>query len=304
MQILSMYDRNGYFYFFEITHYYRRIYKDFDMDFHCHEDVEIMYVNFGEINIIYAESKGAPRRTATVSTGEFVVIDGGIPHKIMVGNMEAQIINMEFCYSAPRQPLCLSVKTLIENDPEFRLFISLRERFFIITDLYNIGRQFSLLIEYLQSVGTQKAETLRSPYVDYSIAAILSQIASNYVQQNQLHTFTGIKYLRKATKYISENYSHLLTAEKVAENAGVSQNYLNKLFSDEFSMTINEYINHYKITKAKLLLEKTNVPIAQIAAQVGYKNKQSFNKNFFRHVGMTPRAYKKINERRMDVHWT
>ena len=53
-----------------------------------------------------------------------------------------------------------------------------------------------------------------------------------------------------------------------------------------------------------MLLEKTDIPIAQVAAQVGYNNKQSFNKNFFRFVEMSPRAYKKFINQKNDIHWT
>ena len=302
----SMYDRAGYFYFFDVIYYYKRIYKNFDMEFHVHDYLEFMYVNFGEIVVTYRESADVPWRKTKVSTGEFVVIDGGVVHKITVGDKETQIFNMELNYSSPVEPLCLSIKTLIDNDRNFKAMIAEKERLMVLSDHYNLGAQFSHLIEYLTSMedSWNTAGSYRTTYVDFSLAAIFLQIAHNYVAQNAVHSFTGIKYLRKATKYIAENYAHGITAKKTADAAGVTQNYLNKLFSDEFSMTINEYINQFKVIKAKMLLEKTNIPISEIAAQVGYNNKQNFNKNFSRHIGMSPRAYKKFLQQKMDVHWT
>lgn len=213
---------------------------------------------------------------------------------------------MELNYSSPVEPLCLSIKTLIDNDRNFKAMIAEKERLMVLSDHYNLGAQFSHLIEYLASMEDiwNAAGSYRTTYVDFSLAAIFLQIAHNYVAQNAVHSFTGIKYLRKATKYIAENYAHGITAKKTADVAGVTQNYLNKLFSDEFSMTINESINQFKVIKAKMLLEKTNIPISEIAAQVGYNNKQNFNKNFSRHIGMSPRAYKKFLQQKMDVHWT
>ena len=120
----SMYDRAGYFYFFDVIYYYKRIYKNFDMEFHVHDYLEFMYVNFGEITVIYMESENGPLRTTKVSTGEFVVIDGGVIHKITVGDKETQIFNMELNYSAPVEPLCLSMKTLIDNDRNFKAMIA------------------------------------------------------------------------------------------------------------------------------------------------------------------------------------
>lgn len=302
----SIYDQTGYFYFFDIIHYYKRIYKNFDMEFHAHDYLEFMYVNFGEMLVTYTETENCPAAKTKVSTGQLVFIDGGIPHKISVPDKETQIFNIELDYYAPIEPLCLSLKTLIDNDRNFKAMMAEKERLMVLDDHYNLGAQLSHLIEYMLSVedSWNAAGSYRSPYVDFSLAAILSQIAHNYAGQNAVHSYTGIKYLRKATKYIAENYAHGITAEKTAAAAGVSQNYLNRLFSDEFSMTINEYINHFKIFKAKILLEKTNISVSDVAAQVGYNNKQNFDKNFSRHTGMSPRAYKKFTEQKVDVHWT
>lgn len=300
----SMYDHANYFYFFDVINYYKRIYKNFDMTFHSHEYVEIMYINFGEMDIEYAESENGSARVVTVSTGEYAVIDGGVAHKITVRDKETQILNVELQYSAPVPPLCLSVKTLIENDKSFKSLFSEREHFFVLTDHSNVGRLLLMLIEYLKSIEQSNRESYRAPFVDFSIAALLCQIADNYVQQNEIHSYTGVKYLRKATKYISENYSHALTVQGISEVAGVSQNYLNKLFRDEFSMTVNEYVNYYKIFKAKMLLEKTDIPVAEVAAQAGYNTKQNFNKNFSRYVNMSPREYKKFINQKNDIHWT
>ena len=139
--------------------------------------------------------------------------------------------------------------------------------------------------------------------MDFYIAALISQIAENYIRENYMPNFSGVKYLRIAIKFIAEKYSHSISVKEVAEIAGVSQNYLNKLFNEKFSMSINEYINHVRIFKAKLLLEKTNMSVSDLALQVGYNNKQNFNKNFIKAVGLTPRSYKKYIGAKDNFHW-
>ena len=89
----------------------------------------------------------------------------------------------------------------------------------------------------------------------------------------------------------------------IAEQSGVSQNYLNNLFREKFHMTINQYINYYRILKAKILIEKADLSTAKIAAEVGYRNKQNFNKNFLKFTNMTPREYRKLVRSRNYIHW-
>lgn len=302
---VSMYEYSNYFYFFDIKNYYKRIYQNFDMNFHRHNGiVEIMYINYGEIDVIYTDPNTGMPTTTTISTGEYIVIDSGIEHKISVGDKKSQILNIELIFSKPVPPLDLSVKTLIDNSPDVYHFFSEKKRIFTLSDTSNVGPQITMIIKYLLSgENPENTESKRSLPMDFYIAALISQIAENYIRENYMPNFSGVKYLRTAIKFIAEKYSHPISVKEVAEIAGVSQNYLNKLFNEKFTMSINEYINHVRIFKAKLLLEKTNMSVSDLALQVGYNNKQNFNKNFIKAVGLTPRSYKKYIGAKDNFHW-
>jgi YesN/AraC family two-component response regulator len=55
-----------------------------------------------------------------------------------------------------------------------------------------------------------------------------------------------------------------------------------------------EQLNHLRIEKAKKMLLESNCSIAQIAAEVGYANVQSFNRFFRKFEGMPPSGYKAL----------
>lgn len=298
-----MYLQPNHFYFFDIINFYKRIYKDFDMLYHEHSYVEIMYVNFGKMDISYREAPDKKEHIATLSAGEYAVIDGGLQHKITVQSKETQIINIEMKYSPPVDPLCLSIKTLLENDKNFKQFFSAQNPFFVLTDNQNIGVHLEWLIKFFTSLGKDINESYRSSTVDFHLAALWTSIGSNYVEQNDSHSLTGIKYIRKAITFIRENYNRELSAKTIAEIAGVSQNHLNSLFREKFHMTISQYINYYRIFKARMLIEKDTFSSSQIASEVGYKNKQNFNKNFYKFTNMTPREYRKSVLSRNYIHW-
>ena len=298
----SMYFQPNHFYFFDVINFYKRIYKDFDMCYHSHTYVEIMYVNNGKMDIRYREKADADERIVTLTAGEYVVIDGGLEHKITVQSKETQIINIEMKYSAPVDPLCLSVKTLLENDKNFKLFFSSQNPLFVLSDNRNLGVYLEWLIKFFTSLEKGLNESYRSSVVDFHLAALWTSIGNNYVEQNDTLTL-GIKYIRKAVSFLRKNYNRDLSAKMIADAAGVSQNYLNNLFREKFHMTISQYVNYYRVFKAKMLIEKDNFSSSQIASEVGYKNKQNFNKNFLKFTNMTPREYRKSVLSRNYIHW-
>ena len=296
-----MYSQPNNYYFFDVVNFYKRIYTDFDMSYHTHMFVEIMYVNLGRMDVCYRDNETGEEHIVSLTPGEYVVIDGGLEHKIIV-YQETQIINIEMRYSAPIPPLYLSMKTLLENDKNFKSFFLAQKPLVVISDSHNLGEHLEWLIKFFTADQRDLNVSYRSSIVDFHLAALWSHIGNNYVEQNESLTL-GTKYIRKAVSFLQKNYHRELTAKMIAEQSGVSQNYLNNLFREKFHMTINQYINYYRILKAKILIEKADLSTAKIAVEVGYRNKQNFNKNFLKFTNMTPREYRKLVRSRNYIHW-
>ncbi|MNE86684.1 HTH-type transcriptional regulator YesS [compost metagenome] len=67
-------------------------------------------------------------------------------------------------------------------------------------------------------------------------------------------------------------------------------------------MNFSEYVARRKMQKAKELLLKTNLPIAEIASRTGYQAVKYFNKLFKEHEGMSPGQYRSMrNETKAEV---
>ena len=58
-------------------------------------------------------------------------------------------------------------------------------------------------------------------------------------------------------------------------------------------MGVSDYIRVCRLEKAKRMLEKTEKPVAQIAAEVGFEDANFFTRSFKKAVGMTPKDYRK-----------
>ena len=101
------------------------------------------------------------------------------------------------------------------------------------------------------------------------------------------------KPLAGALAYAEENFSDSnLTARRVAEISGVSQQRLAKLFRDFVGTTFTHWLACYRISRAKELLRHSNQKILDIALASGFGAISSFNRVFRKQTGITPREYR------------
>lgn len=83
-----------------------------------------------------------------------------------------------------------------------------------------------------------------------------------------------------------------LSVPELAEEVGLSQNYLASQFRQRFGMTIPRYLLTRRIEYALHLLVTTNIPIKEIAQRIGLPEPRHFNKQFRLLVGVTPSAFR------------
>lgn len=116
--------------------------------------------------------------------------------------------------------------------------------------------------------------------------AAIHLLAEKY--QKQQH-----KYLVRAKRYIETNYADPdLSLNLLAEQCKTTTSYLSRLFKESFGINFVDYLNQYRIEKAKDLLLTTNKPVKDIALTTGFNSQQNFIRVFKKHTGMTPGQFK------------
>jgi len=80
----------------------------------------------------------------------------------------------------------------------------------------------------------------------------------------------------------------------LAKASGIPAYRLSLYFNAHRGMSFSDWLNEARIRQACMLLcEKKNLSILDIAFEVGYSSKGTFNTQFQRRTGMTPSAYRK-----------
>ncbi|MCW7541760.1 AraC family transcriptional regulator [Aquabacterium sp. A7-Y] len=97
--------------------------------------------------------------------------------------------------------------------------------------------------------------------------------------------------LATALRRMHERPAHPWTVAELAKEAAMSRSAFFERFSRAVGLAPMEYLLAWRMALAKQLLQKKELPIADIAERVGYSSASTFGVAFTRHVGMPPARY-------------
>lgn len=100
----------------------------------------------------------------------------------------------------------------------------------------------------------------------------------------------------KAAKYIQSNYMRNIRITDIADFVGVDRSQLYRIFEDTVHFSPKEYLNHYRLDCAGILIHTTDLSFNEVASSVGFEYSSHFSRLFKEHFGITPSEYKKKNK--------
>ncbi len=84
-----------------------------------------------------------------------------------------------------------------------------------------------------------------------------------------------------------------MSLEFIAKEFETSANYLGKQFKNLLGITYNDYINRVRMRYACNLISSSDMSIKEVAHAAGYRSTEYFYSVFKKHIGITPREYRK-----------
>jgi YesN/AraC family two-component response regulator len=99
--------------------------------------------------------------------------------------------------------------------------------------------------------------------------------------------------VKRTLAYLHQHFHHPLTREEIADGIGMSEDYLTRIFNREIGISPWDYLNRYRIFRAKELLVQTDNSISQIARRVGFSDPAYFSRVFRKLTGSSPSHYRK-----------
>jgi len=95
----------------------------------------------------------------------------------------------------------------------------------------------------------------------------------------------------KVRQWIDTHYTEPISLSSASTMAGISENYLSKIFAREVGETFIQYVTRRRIERA-IQLMKSGMKIYEISEKVGYPNQGHFTKVFKRVMGQSPAEYR------------
>jgi two-component system response regulator YesN len=108
------------------------------------------------------------------------------------------------------------------------------------------------------------------------------------------------KFIEQIRNIVKNHYQSTLTVEKIAQIMHFTPNYLGSVFKSKMKISLNDYINKYRISQSMRLLRDPSLSIGDVAKMCGYENTPYFHKIFKKLTGMTPGAYRLLEETTSD----
>lgn len=85
---------------------------------------------------------------------------------------------------------------------------------------------------------------------------------------------------RELLAYIENHYTEKISLQELAACFHLSEKYVSRYFKEHFHLTFSDYVNHLRLTRAKKLLETTELSVTQVALDSGYSNVSYFIRSF------------------------
>lgn len=169
-----------------------------------------------------------------------------------------------------------------------------RTHFFhgMINSLILHGYQSNAYTYSLMIVYHNKIDQMTAP--DKALSLTFDILDDYFKYVNMIDQVQMGEFSKKTITIIDMNIEKNLNTQMIADALNLNPDYLGRKVKEETGNTITELIYTKKINLAKFYLDSTNLPVMQIADNLGFKNASYFGKVFKKYMGVTPSEYKNV----------
>ena len=251
---------------------------------HWHEEMEIIYVIEGNINITIQNNE------YTVHKNEIALIAPESIHSIRQHNDEPAVyFNILFRFSmlsGGEEAICKK-KYL---DPIY-------ERKFIMPEYLDdsnpIKNELEPLINNLTDInwpdGNKNELLIKARLLE------IMHIIKNHCKKAQGDEKNANEVNRKIKKsliYLETNYHENITIAQIAKVSNFSESYFSKLFRQLTGSSFTRYLKDYRLERAAQMLRNSDSRVSDVAFLVGFNNLSYFTRAFKTKYKINPKAYK------------
>lgn len=155
------------------------------------------------------------------------------------------------------------------------------------------------LLRHLLSDCSELPESIRTTFQKLKALELLLYLGSTDPEACEMSYFPGFQLdrIRAVKEYITENIDRRVTLDELAERFNMSQSSLKSCFKCVYGLPIATYARNFRLERAASLLRKSQYSILEISCMIGYENPGKFAEAFRSVYQVSPRQYRKEENR-------
>lgn len=240
--------------------------------FHWHENVEFLYILSDGFKILIDGIMHEAQKGDLIFIGEYSVhcfIRGGKSINMSLGQLSLSLL-LDGCTELKPIKTHITAKEIAE-DPVFE-------------------KQLMHLIELMKSVGRVTKDD-KNLFAKGVFSTFYYALMEKFPETEQSDVFKKErKDFYKIIEFINQNITNYITATSISKSLYIDRGKMSRIFSKYSAMSINDYINKLRISKANELLENGRT-VTEAAFESGFQSVRTFNNVYKNMMGITPSQY-------------
>lgn len=249
-----------------------------DINWHFHEEYEIIYIIKGQgIRLVGDNLSG-------FYSGELVLVGPNLPHLWRTtGNISAvDRIIIKFS----ERPGNIDIFELPELAQLKKFFRNAEMGVSFGSD--TVKKVHHSITKLSTSTGMEKwinfLEVLNIISNSSDYKTISNPLSLPKVEENRLS---------KVISFVSDNFTRDISLEEVSDIASMTPQSFCRFFKKRTNKTFVQFLNEYRVGKARVMLTDNKLPVSQICYDLGFNSLTNFNRMFKKRYNCTPVEYRK-----------
>lgn len=243
---------------------------------HNHNEFEILLINSGSC-------------TVRIANKEYQAKDGDI---IFVNPMEVHEIAVNTNVPYAHQCICFDISVIMNNRICQNLKNECTSIIHIIKGETEHGTHLKDLFEKIFNEVKNEGKTFAMEITAY-ITLMFSYLLKNSLVDEKRANPKETRFCSDVLAYISGHYREKITSKQAAEACFLNHSYFCRKFKENFGTSFSAYLNIYRISVARTMLEENSESVSKVSEMCGFDTPTYFSKCFKNYVGVLPFEYKK-----------
>ena len=249
----------------------------YEMAFHYHAAIEIIYVKSGRLFLTLN------RKTVALTENDVAFVNSETIHGATPENCLYDCIVFNPAFLKPDNFYC---SEFIDNLLNKSLFIN---------DVIKDDEVLAIIKNIALSL-KNKSEGFKFKVIGLFNILLYTIISKRYYTY-EVADFSekderNVSKLKAVLEFIRKNYASEISLNDMADITGLSTKYFCSFFKSMTGKTPIDYLRAYRIEKACRMLTATDKPVTQIAYDCGFNDSSYFVKTFKEFKNTTPKKYR------------